>query len=342
MDSPAVIQTIKVGSEPLSIHRDGHVAYVVHGNSTEIIAIDLRTNLICDRISIEGWYSGSLTFYQSKAYVSHFHESRIDVIDLKSHSVFHIGLETPPSSMVISSNRLYVLNSLYDKISVIDLNQDQFIHSIFVGRESRSMIVRDGFGYVLKGVDLTISVINLESRKVIATLPKNKILPLNATATHLYLGTKQICPLFHDVSHILRDLASYALSIKKINWIYDFRFWEIEARNIPAEETFLDLMPLDLAIETLETWEFDAFSYLTFLSMLKSPERIIQSKYGRETIVPKCYRALYYLCVEKEFDVIENIAVLMVQLDFPYISRLATYHQVILASTNDGMEDAFD
>lgn len=155
----------ELGDTGNDIQRYGGKIYVVVNVSSTIEVLDASTLKSVKQITM---MNGSvakeprfITFQGANAYVSCF-DGYVDVIDTVSLTVTQrIAVGANPEGLCVSNNKLYVANSgglnfpnLDSTLSVIDLNSNQELYKIIVGKNPGSVSVApDGSVYVIRRGD---------------------------------------------------------------------------------------------------------------------------------------------------------------------------------------------
>ena len=176
-----VTDTIPVGSGfAFAFTRDSALAYVVNGNSVWVIDTASRT-VVGDPIPLPTSYGNATAIAiapdDTQLYVLKHNgggNGTISFIDTSAKVVIDT-IEVGPysSDVAVSSDgtRVYVVNALPGTLSVINTSTRTVIDTISTGPAQFLRITRDGQLAYLSGVGNAVSVIALNTRQIVGSIP---------------------------------------------------------------------------------------------------------------------------------------------------------------------------
>ncbi len=113
----------------------------------------------------------SLTVSNNKIYVVNSFSNNVSVIDLITGLVLTtIPVELSPKFSVSIGNKVYVSNQSSDTVSVIDTVTDTVVDTINTGTDPFRLVIVGNKLYVANNTDSTISVVNTNTDNVISTI----------------------------------------------------------------------------------------------------------------------------------------------------------------------------
>ena len=156
----------------IAISPIANLGYVIYGNSLSII--NLQTNTVGSEISLP--YQASqlvITPFNKKAYISHYYDNAITVVDLAAKKILNsISLHKPYALGVHpDGNTVYACTDT-KKCFAIDTNDDLLGPHFQIGSLPRSIAINPNGNeaYIANFADNTISVINFSHHETKATI----------------------------------------------------------------------------------------------------------------------------------------------------------------------------
>lgn len=196
LDLQKITKVIAIDPFPGPVVARGKFGYITHIGSNVITCLNLETQEQDN--SIEGFYNGTHTLVckDTYGYVLNFdmdNNFMVLVVDLVSgREIATINVGPHPSEIILQDTKGYVLCSKMERLDVIDLSTRLVTHSLYLGKEPHSLVIHKGMGYVHNAGSKTISVINLESMKIVNTIRNPDNLKIDFTDTHMYLGVTRL------------------------------------------------------------------------------------------------------------------------------------------------------
>ena len=162
------ISKIPVGDNPTDITIGKDKAYVANAQSWNVSVINVTTNTEIERVPV-GQKPMGLAFYSNvdketnKEYVKLFVntlDDNVTVIDGNDYTVHKIPVEGSPDAMILLSDKLFVVNSGRDSVSVINAANNTNISRIKVGDQPAAIAEQNGQLFVANSFSNNVSVIN--------------------------------------------------------------------------------------------------------------------------------------------------------------------------------------
>ena len=150
-----------------------NLGYVIYGNSLSII--NLQTNIVGSEICLP--YKASqlvITPFNKKAYISHYYDNAISIVDLATKKILSIiSLRKPYALGVHPDGNTVYASTDTKKCFAIDTNDDSIRSHFHVGSKPHAIAINPNGNeaYVANFASNTISVINLSCDELKATIP---------------------------------------------------------------------------------------------------------------------------------------------------------------------------
>ncbi len=175
---------VSVGPDPYGVATHNGRVYVTNyvdwadGDSSTVKVIDINTLQVIDTIEVGKLpYGIVIDSVTNKAYVSNQHSesNSVSVFNtITGDSIKTIPMYNQPRGMTITNGKVYVTNSVNptsSPVKVIDINNDNVIQTIMVGRDAIGIASYGRNVFVANQSSYSISVIDTASNTVIATVP---------------------------------------------------------------------------------------------------------------------------------------------------------------------------
>jgi YVTN family beta-propeller protein len=157
----------------IAISPIANLGYVIYGNSLSII--NLQTDLMGSEICLP--YQASqlvINPFNKKAYISHYDDNAISVVDLATKSIVRTIYVRKPYALGVhpEGHTVYACTDMHMGVA-IDTHDDCIASHFEIGSEPYSMAINPNGheAYVANFADNTISVINLSRHERQATIP---------------------------------------------------------------------------------------------------------------------------------------------------------------------------
>jgi len=170
-------RTLKVGLNPseVTFSLDGHYAFVADTGSNQITVFDPETKSLTKTIQVGTTPVGAWQGTNSRAYVDNEDDGTVSAIDVSTLDVvltYRLGF-TPGMIAFGPDGNVWVADSFNAKVVIFRPDRDERVATVPAGDGAHGIAFRgDGkFAYVTNQVANTLSVIDVESRSLVQTLP---------------------------------------------------------------------------------------------------------------------------------------------------------------------------
>lgn len=178
-----LINNVKVGKGPhgFRISADSKFAYVANMGEDTVSVVDIASSKEIKKIKVGKTPVTTAITKDGKTLVATVNaENYLAIVDLTTDKVEKIAVGVGPAQVYLSNDDKYafVANQGTEKnpsntISKVDLNTKQVVATIETGKGAHGVVVSpdNKFVYVTNMYEATVSVIDNETNKVIATIP---------------------------------------------------------------------------------------------------------------------------------------------------------------------------
>ena len=330
LKSNTVSKTIELDEKYSMMVIHNHFGYLVNSFSDSISVINLDTIAPIKTIAVGRWPT-AIVLRGSFGYVLNDLSKSMSIIDLSKDKVIEtIQVSQYPEDFLIYGSKGYVIyrdsGSPSKFISIIDLITNAIVNTILIKEEAFRPVINGELMYVSHLVgSMTVSIIDLKTDKIIATLENPKNAYLGFSETHLYFGLTKIRPLYPFKNTIKKFIARDRVC-DYVDLMPDvFNLGEIEPRLYPKDPTVFDELPPYIVMDEIKGFMDDPESLLNLLLTMKTPKKVMTSPEGQLNMMPEIYTALFQEVWKGNAEKVKRMLIQFVQLKDPVITPLVKF-----------------